>query len=387
MSTTTPATTPNQAPRPTRPSPLQRLRERADDVFWRTLHWLQSCFERDNLLAGLKTLAWLGPLTLLIWIYAEREQNDKIEGATIPIAVRTNDPNQYVVLQMKEGEQSVMATLVGPRNRLEDARLAIAPQDGRSSVTITIPDGLSPGQRHELDAAQFLSGNLIFARRGVTVRDCKPGRIAVFVDTFQERELEVQPPAGVANLTGAPVFEPRKVRVRAPASAFAEALKKGALRLEADLADSGSLNTAGIHDMPVRVGLPSLAGEGITFIPATVKATFEVADTGTPGVIASMPINVNAPGAILAKYFVECDRILTNVHVIGPPDTIKLLEQDNSPYKPFAELRVTAEDRPPRDTSAPRMLRFIDLPDGVKVDKVDAQKAIPFKLVERPTDQ
>ncbi|HEY7090412.1 MAG TPA: hypothetical protein VH518_20110, partial [Tepidisphaeraceae bacterium] len=260
------------------------MRGRAHEIFWRSLQWVESCFEPENLLAGLKALLWLGPLTLLIWIYAEREQIDTIP-VTIPIAVRSNDPNQYVVLKMKEDEQSVMASLVGPRNRLETARQAISLQDGKSSVTITIPDGLSAGQRHELDAAQLLSANPTFKGLGVTVKDCKPARIVVYVDMFQEREFEVEPPAGANTLAGAPSFEPRKVKVRAPASAFAEAQKKGPLAVEADLAETGQLNSVGSHELPVHVRMPNLSGEGITFTPPTVKATFEVADKGTPGII------------------------------------------------------------------------------------------------------
>ena len=87
MSTTAPNPPSIQRTQPTRPSPLERLRGRAHEMFWRSLHWLRGCFERYNLLAGLKTLLWLGPLTLLIWVYAEREQNDKIDAA-IPVAVR-----------------------------------------------------------------------------------------------------------------------------------------------------------------------------------------------------------------------------------------------------------------------------------------------------------
>src|SRR5215208_2440283 len=84
--------------------PLHSLRERARDQSWRAAEWLRRCLERENLIAGLKTFSWLAPLTLLIWIYAEREQVDRLENQTIPIEVRSNDPNLFVQLQMGENK-------------------------------------------------------------------------------------------------------------------------------------------------------------------------------------------------------------------------------------------------------------------------------------------
>src|SRR5688500_925653 len=55
--------------------------------------WARDTFNREQLLSSLRALAWVAPLTLLIWIYAEREQ--QLPGtARFQIVVKSADPNQ-----------------------------------------------------------------------------------------------------------------------------------------------------------------------------------------------------------------------------------------------------------------------------------------------------
>src|SRR5688572_16294126 len=39
-----------------------------------TRRWARDTFSREQIISSLKSLAWVAPLTVLIWIYAEREQ-------------------------------------------------------------------------------------------------------------------------------------------------------------------------------------------------------------------------------------------------------------------------------------------------------------------------
>jgi hypothetical protein len=364
------------------PIRLNSLPNRARDQFGRVSRWLKDCFERDNLVAGLKTLLWLVPMTLLIWVYAEREQVLPLKDQTIPIDVRS-DEGLYVRLTLSGSEKSIIADLAGPRSRLDEVRTAIEPQDGKASVVVTIPDGLSPGRIHEPDIADLLNKLPLFERRGVTVSNCKPSNIQVFVDKFEEREFEVVKSESVANLASEPIFEPKLVRVRAPASAFKEAEASGPLRLVADLAGSGQLNIEGMHEATVRVSMPNLTSDAVTYSPASVKATFEVRSSSVRGKLASVPVFVLAPPTLWSRYEVQIQGgdVIFNVGVVGPADKIADLERPDSPIKPWAVLQVDSNDYP--NPKGPRRLKFDGLPDGVRVSDEDQQRTVEFKLVPK----
>jgi hypothetical protein len=99
--------------------------------------WSARTFTMENLLSGLKTFAWVAPLTILIWVYAEREQVVQKE-VTIPIAVKSTDPGRIVSL--RPGDESIVAFIEGPRLAVD-----------RVSELVTQP-GVGPVVQIELDA-------------------------------------------------------------------------------------------------------------------------------------------------------------------------------------------------------------------------------------------
>src|SRR5688572_2465165 len=84
------------APRPglnytrTKPSVLRRS-------IGTVRRWARDTFSRDQLVAGVKQLAWVAPLTLLIWVYAEREQQDD-ETLRFPVTVSSTNPQFHARL-------------------------------------------------------------------------------------------------------------------------------------------------------------------------------------------------------------------------------------------------------------------------------------------------
>ena len=61
--------------------------------------WARNTFTRDQLASGLRSLLWVAPLTVLIWIYAEREQIITTDTPLyIPIQVVSTDPDRVVTL-------------------------------------------------------------------------------------------------------------------------------------------------------------------------------------------------------------------------------------------------------------------------------------------------
>src|SRR5690348_3747795 len=87
---------------PTTPQPRKRRTEELSA--W--ARWLARYFSRDSLIAGLRTSTWLVPMTILIWLYAEREQIYTANDCTIPIEVRSTK-DRYVELKLPMNEKSV----------------------------------------------------------------------------------------------------------------------------------------------------------------------------------------------------------------------------------------------------------------------------------------
>jgi hypothetical protein len=354
--------------------------------------WLQRSMSRENLIAGIKTLAWLGPLTLLIWIYAEREQvyTTPPPGEVIPIDVESGDSNRFVELQMNERDQSVQARLSGPRTRVEEARrkMQLNPKTSRPSVVITVPKHLSPGQTHDLDTETVLSAHPIFASGGVTVTDCKPATIKVLIDEYIEREVTVEVPPNVTNLASAPIFTPAKVTVRGPRRTL---MARGEpIRVFADLRATGALDKPGQPEpVTARVyseDLPPQLGNVITYLPDKVQATLDVRQLDETETIASVPIFPQGPIDVLANYRVRCQeerKAIPNLKVIGPPDQIAKLRNERGAGV-IAVLRVSSEDANNEPRSAPLRIMF---PEGAENCREATPQSIEFQLVRKTGDE
>ena len=57
-------------------------------------------------------MAWAAPLTILIWVYAESEQQVTDAGQPISIEVKSRDPNKIVTLD--RDVRSITCDLTGP---------------------------------------------------------------------------------------------------------------------------------------------------------------------------------------------------------------------------------------------------------------------------------
>ena len=93
---------------------------------------VRDAFSRQQLIEGVKAFLWVAPLTILIWIYAEREQLATQKNFPIPIEIRSSDPRQ--VIEILTGDGTVRADLVGPRAQLDRVREEFAHSEpGRAS--------------------------------------------------------------------------------------------------------------------------------------------------------------------------------------------------------------------------------------------------------------
>jgi len=344
-------------------------------------HWFRDACTRENLIGAFTTLAWVVPLSVLIWVWAEREQLYRTENPiAIPIEVTTSDPKRVVTL-VRPQEKMIMVDLEGARSNVEVAKGAFGRSGGPSALDIIVDPKLTPGQTHDLSWQYSVANNPVFLQNRVRVTNCQPPILTVYVDVFEEVELPVVPPATVTNLIAPPIFEPAKVKLRAPREAIRRA--GGALSVEADLSNFAELKAPGVHELPaVRVQVPGLSGEHVTITPSTVKATLEVKQSDVSFTIPSVALFALMPSNLQKQYRVDCPDNITNVTVVGPPAQIELLKREDFTPKPRAALDVSRDDLPV-GTVRTRTLRFYDLPEGVRVSAEDARRTVDFKLVER----
>jgi hypothetical protein len=345
--------------------------------------WIHRNFTRENVIQTFKTLASVVPLTILIWVYAEREQIRQEPDVSISIEVRCNDPRRVVSLKKPYPDKVVVAELDGPPSTLDAVVERLERRSGdEPAVEIFVDPLLEPGMVHEIDTAAALSANPLF--RGISISSCQPPKLEVYVDELEERDLEVQAPAGITNLVGPPVFTPRTVKVRGPKESLDELEKQHKLIAEAELGSFEAMNVPGPHDFPV-VRIKPLDDPNVTFSPPNVEAVVSVRESDVSGTIRSVPIWVYGPPDVMARCHVELSNpVLTNVKVTGPAESIDLVNRPDYSPKPHALLEIKNEDELGKPLE--RLVRF-DLPPDLKlhVNEELSQQKIDFRLV--PLDQ
>src|SRR5947209_1061870 len=75
---------------------------------WRALRAIRSrlgaAFSREGLLSGVKTLAWVVPMTVVIWVYAEREQIAR-QTVLFRVEAKNSSPDRQVVELISRGPE------------------------------------------------------------------------------------------------------------------------------------------------------------------------------------------------------------------------------------------------------------------------------------------
>ena len=332
--------------------------------------WGRDTFNRESFASSLRSLLWVAPLTLLIWIYAEREQ--QIPGtARFQIAVKSADPTQVAAFTSLT-DQNVMATLKGPKARLDEATEKLDPRSGAAAVQIVIDGNRPPGQ-YEVDILAQIQKDSRLEGSGITVQDCQPRHVRVEVDALQELELEVKADPQ-ARFLAPPAFDPPRVRVMAPASAIKAA--KGEVYAKANLPPL----TQGPHTLKsVQVTVEGLNDPKVSVRPGAVSATVEVGQADVAGVISSLPVFPVPTPDVWQNQTIRYNQFLSNVRVYGPPDKIKQLL--NFTLKPPPEARFKVTDNDVGGKRVTRDLEYV-LPKGLYTGE-DAPKQIEFELVPR----
>ncbi|MCC6240509.1 MAG: hypothetical protein IT448_09455 [Phycisphaerales bacterium] len=348
---------------------------------------LRTHFTHDKIIDALKTLAWVAPLTILIWIWAEREQLDKLVGQTVPIEVRLPGTNKVGNILIPR-ERNVVVTLTGPRKQLDAIRSALSQRALENRIILDLDPKLEPkADPYSLTTQTLLQRSEFFSPYGgVTISDVSPSQLTVVVSELETIEVPVRnPPAEqYSNLDAESVYDPPFVRVTARKQDLAD---RDALEVYPDLSGR-DLSKPGTYDLKALPLIPSteLRDKNPTFQPSTVNAILQVHAANISYVMNSMPVYLSHPADTLDKFKVQYDPFLERVTLIGSREIIDAIREGRlQGGAPKAILELTASDAPPAAQPREKTVKF-DLPEGVTVSPQDRSRKVSFSISPRNSD-
>ena len=373
----TPPTTAERSPTTTLTSRARR-RARATPAWIKNLRY---AFSPENLREFVTTLALVVPLTVLIWVWAEREQTAEYKPI-LTLGVHALNPSRSMSIVDATGDGrpvNVGVTLVGPKSGVDALRDAINRDASHARITLEVPDDVDPTGTRDVNIQPLLDEQKLFREYGVTVKSAEPNTLKIRSDDLVTRDLTVSVPAEFTGRVESFVGEPMTVRVRGPEALIVKLAASGTLRADLDVASLVARHDAepGATIPPGSVALRPIAG--VTFEPAQVgdvRLQFSQAEQGE---LRSIVVYVAQPARLRARVTVD-PPLLTSVKIAGPPDVVRQLQSKEGDARSFyAQLRI---DRADLGQSGTRPTTIVGLPAGVRV--VDEASIPPVRFDVAP---
>ena len=330
---------------------------------------------RDRMTEFFKTLLLVVPLTILIWIYAERAQTTQ-DSMNLVVSVASPDPREAATLTRGAKNISVTLSLEGSRSRLDFVKSELVKRMDAGGLNLLVPPQLSPGREHEVQTTSLVAEDRLFSDSGVTIKDATPASISVRIDEIIERDVPVELPRELAVLIKEAKIEPATVKVRGPDAAVRRLLDApGGLSAVVKLTPA-DLRTAGYVKFDELPLLPP-RDPNVAFAPVKVKVTMQINPSEARITVPSMPINVQKPLPMDGRYQVQVTPlVLNNVQLRGPQEKIDQIRDDRASVRPTAVLVVSTDDI---GKEGRRAVRY-ELPAGVIAE--DAPREVDFRVTE-----
>lgn len=348
--------------------------------------WVAEAFSRESIIDSLKTLIWVVPLTLLIWVYAEREQVYRVRGASIPFNLISQQPGKLVRVKPPQ-DSNVLIDCEGPRARVDEALRQIrAGQSQTPGLNLYVDTrNADPERDFQIPLAQLIANHPIFMQYGITVTRCQPEKAFIIVDPIIERTATVAIPPSIDVLEPQTTFDPPFIKVTGPQSAIAAAErqgKNGALVVYAHVQDRPELKTPGEHAVTgIPLDLPDSLRDGqqVKLSARAVNATLSVRSPETEKTLPSIAVLSTVPVGFGQDYKLTFNSSLTNVTLIGSADALATLELPDAkqPYATFTVFSADVAD------PKPKPLIFLNLPDGVRVSDKDKNRTISVEVTQK----
>lgn len=368
-----PPAKPESGPKP-RTDDLPRKVKRPSRTVAFVRGWIDEYLSREKVSTVFKTLLWVVPLTLLIWIYAERQQLAEVSGVTLPVEIVSNDPTKVFSIQ-SPASKNIVVKLKGPRVALEQVQKLFNPLNG--SVAAQIPyDATDPSPTQTIRAVRVREDKRL-ADAGISVESAEPADIRFYVDTLVEKEYRVEV-ADRGRYGAPPKFTPETVKVRGPSRVLNN--PDMSLKVQADIASA--MSRAPDSDEPIKLSDVKLnviggdTGANITLSPSTVTALVTpVKATEAP--LPVVRVMIAAPKVVLDRYLIEIPsgvETIPNVVVSGPEELVNRLIEN--PPVAFVEVNQAVLT----DGEAEVPIQY-NLPPGVSLK--DDRKTLRIRATPR----
>jgi hypothetical protein len=357
------------------------------------VEWVKRHTTADALKDGAKTAAWVFPLTILTWVYAEQQQRVSVDSQTVSINVRTSDPSRIVNLLDAHADEPVIS-MEGPKAGIDSVKDLLSRPE--RLINIDVDPKLSTGQEHDVGLSDTIENSPIFTQRGIKVTKVMPDRVRVKLDELESRDLEVVA-APNANLDGAPTFDPKTIKVRAPHSVWVQTAgtsDPNALKAIAEFPTTGDRSRPGQHsNEQLTVRLP-VQGENVTpSVSPTVQATYQIKQSSVRLEIKTLILHTAFVGTTANDLVVDLSKSNVDIWISGPPEKCRKVVDaaDQNQTVPYAMVTLDADDvldvrNGTKDSKTMTKTLTYDLGDpDVVVDAPDLTKTIDVTIRKRPS--
>ncbi len=333
---------------------------------------------RKRLAEIARTLAWVAPLSVLIWIYAEREQVLRPNSPNVigvPIHFISSDPANLSVECVDGPQAKVNLKISGPQEALDRVRNELTAQSAAGLPIRIRPDSVTAGLHQPINVREKIVDDSVFRTAGVAVEEVQPAQLFVDVEPVKHRTVEVQiPPDVAASYPSTQLLPPPTVDVWGPE----QQIRNGPFKVYANVAGLVELKQPGTHVLPsVQLVLPA-GEEKLHLAVAALPLTLVVRDSDVTETISSIQVVVRAPPSKLKTYDVGFDDSVKNIRMTGPPAVIAGIQHGTIHVQ--AVLDIQPEDEV--NATPHRTLKF-EVPDGVHVNAEDEAKQYDFTLTKR----
>jgi hypothetical protein len=339
--------------------------------------WTRVTFSRESYISSVKSLLWVVPLTVLIWVYAEREQVTTLYNVSINVAPPPS--SKSLLVRFAAGTPHMIhAEIHGPQSSVDDVKELLE----ANTIPLDLDRDRTPGD-HLINIANELNKDPRIIAKGVEIRNCSPADVIVTLEPITPVTVDVKPRPEDARGLPQLVFVPDKVTVFLPESELKKARDENRLYVYPNLkAYSDVLAQSGEHSQKdVAVG-PAFDDplNAVSLTPPTVEMRFNRSsseDTYDMPTMVVFAAEAHVPRADEVKP--EFTTQIEHVGIIGPKDLVEAVR--NGTIRPNAAFNV---DYSGNEHEAHL---YYDLPKGLRVADKDANRTIPYKLVPRTGGQ
>lgn len=329
-----------------------------------------------------RTLVWVAPLTLLIWVWAQDQQIEGAAQQNVPLRITHVDGERVLLRLGDDGASPVErltlsgVTFQGPRIGLSEILLRLS--DNLDPPLFDLKLDLPPVDRVAIDLRNQINNLDVLQDAGVSVVEVTPAQLYLRVEERQEIEARVvADPDTPYAVAGQVLFDPPTVTLQGPSSAI-QAIQDAAASAAttsaattsaaappiptvlAELPGDAPVGESVIRDVPLR--LPPDADD-LTLSRSTVRATFtRAAEVPVRTTLQRVLVRESTPAAMSGQFLVEIDTtVINNVTIEGPADVVARIQRGDIGVE--AHLVLDRDDQDLREPTRRRL--SITLPPNV----------------------